>query len=341
MKIPVLFALVFSGVVFASCDKNRLDVDISGIEVQPVKIKRMEKDMFSMNPDSIQPESQKMLDKYGNFYVRFITAYINDGGIGDSTYGYNLQMFIKDRDMRRAYEDCIKKYPALDWLEEDLTRAFRYYRYHFPGKKLPSVVTYMSGFNYPVINADNTLGVGLEMYMGQDYELYKLMGEVFPLYRRKVMDKPYILPDCLKGWMLTENKMDMAKSDFLSTVVHRGKLMYLIDAMLPQMHDTLKIGYTGRQLEWCRGHEFDMWAYLMERNLIYSTDNAEIQKFIMEGPFTAAFSKESPGQVGIWIGWQIVRSYMEKNPEITLEQLMSEKDAQKILTKARYKPEKP
>lgn len=341
MKISVVFGLILAGMLLVSCNESRLEVDLSGVEVEPVKIKRMEQDMFNMNPDSIQPESQKMLKKYGNFYVRFITAYINDGGIGDSTYGYNLQMFIRDRDMRKAYEDCSKKYEDITWLEEDLTKAFRYYRYHFPGKRLPSVVTYMSGFNYPVISSDNTLGVGLEMYMGPDYEFYKMMGEIFPLYRRKNMDKPYLLPDALKGWMINEHPMDMNKNDFLSTIIHQGKIMYMVDAMLPQMHDTLKIGYTGRQLEWCRAHEFDMWAHFMERNIVYTTNSAEIQKFVMEGPFTAAFSKESPAQVGIWIGWQIVRSYMEKNPDITLEHLMNEKDAQKILMKAKYKPERP
>lgn len=341
MKISVVFAFALAGLLLVSCNENRLEVNISGIEVEPVKIKRMEKDMFSMDPDSIQSESQKMLDKYGNFYVRFITAYINDGGIGDSTYGYNLQMFIRDKDMRRAYEDCVSKYPDLTWLEEDLTQAFKYYRYHFPEKQLPAIVTYMSGFNYPVICTDNTLGIGLEMYMGPNYELYEMMGEIFPLYRRKNMDKPYILPDALKGWMISETPMDMNKNDFLSTIIHQGKILYMVDAMLPQTHDTLKMGYTAEQLEWCKAHEFDMWAHFMERNIVYTTDNAEIQKFIIEGPFTAAFSKESPAQVGTWIGWQIVRSYMDKNPDITLEQLMNEKDAQKILMKAKYKPERP
>lgn len=339
--MKAFFYIILSITFFCSCgEQNRLDVDVSGVQVEPVRIRRMEKDLFSMHPDSIQSGSKMMLDKYGQFYVRFITSFINDGGLTDSTYGYNLKRFITDQDMRTVYNDCTNEYRELTWLEEDLTDAFRRYRYHFPEKPLPSVITMISGFNYSVIYSDNTLGIGLDMYMGQNYKYYEMMFEQLPLYRRKNMRREYMLPDCLKGWMLTENRMDMSRTDLLSSMIYHGKMLYLLDAMLPNVHDTLKMGYTAQQLGWCVENEHNMWAYFLERNMLYSTDMAEAQKFIAEGPFTAAFNKQSPAQVGIWIGWQIVRDYMNKNPEITLEQLMNEKDAQRILTKARYKPEK-
>jgi gliding motility-associated lipoprotein GldB len=342
MRIKAVFSITMLLTIFYSCgESNRLDVDVDEVQAEPVRIRRMEKDLFTMQPDSIQAGSKKMLDKYGQFYVRFITSFINDGGLTDSTYGYNLQRFISDQDMRTVYNDCSKQYSDLSWLEEGLADAFRHYKYHFPAKKIPYVATMISGFNYSVIYSENTLGIGLDMYMGENYKYYEMLHEQLPLYRRKNMRKEYILPDCLKGWMLTENKMDMSRSDFLSAMIYHGKVLYMVDAMLPAVHDTLKMGYTGKQLEWCKENEHNMWAYFLERNMLYQTNNSENQKFIAEGPFTAAFNKQSPAQVGIWMGWQIVRSYMNKNPDITLEQLANEKDAQRILTKAKYKPEKP
>lgn len=335
-----IFMLLIAALLLASCERNRLDVDVSGVEIEPVKIGRMEKDLFSLKPDSLSAQSQKMLQKYGQFYSRFVTSFINDGGLTDSTYGYNLMQFVSDKDMRSVYEDCIKQYPDLSWLEEDITGAFKHYRYHLPNEKLPAVASMMTGFNYSIINADNTLGIGLEMYMGQEYKYYQMLFEPIPLYRRKNMRREYILPDCLKGWMMTRYRMEMTKTDFLSHIVHQGKLYYAIDAMIPGVSDTLKIGYSGEQMEWCDRNEGRVWAYFLERNLLYTTDNAEIMKYITEGPFTAAISKDAPAQIGTWLGWQIVRSYMDKNPEITLEQLMNEKDAQRILTQAKYKPGK-
>jgi gliding motility-associated lipoprotein GldB len=341
MRILPLFLTMLVAFALYSCgDNNRLDVDVSSVQVEPVHIKRMEKDLFNMNPDSIQQQSQQMLAKYGQFYVRFITSFINDGGLTDSTYGYNLKRFISDKDMRTVYDDCMKEYPDLSGLEAQLTEAFRHYQYHFPNRKTPPVATLISGFNYSIINSENTLGIGLDMYLGRDYKYYEMMYEQLPLYRRANMRKEYILPDCLKGWMMTEHRMDMQKSDLLSNIIHQGKILYLVDAMVPKMDDSLKIGYNGKQMEWCRENEHNMWAYFLEHNMLYSTNASEIQKFISEGPFTAAFNKESPGQVGVWMGWQIVRSYMDKNPDITLEQLMNEKDAQRILTRAKYKPAK-
>ena len=66
----------------------------------------------------------------------------------------------------------------------------------------------------------------------------------------------------------------------------------------------------------------------------------EIKKYTSEGPFTAAFSKAAPPRIGYWIGWQIVRQYMNNNPEVTMQQLMDNNDAQQLLAKSKYKPKK-
>jgi uncharacterized protein YjaZ len=47
---------------------------------------------------------------------------------------------------------------------------------------------------------------------------------------------------------------------------------------------------------------------------------------------------ESPGMVGRYIGWQIVRSYMENNT-VTVPQLLI-KNADEIFKNSKYKPKK-
>ena len=59
---------------------------------------------------------------------------------------------------------------------------------------------------------------------------------------------------------------------------------------------------------------------------------------IGEAPFTQGFSQElSPGNIGQWIGWQIIKKYVSKNPEMKPEELMRT-DAKKIIDEAKYKP---
>jgi uncharacterized protein YjaZ len=47
---------------------------------------------------------------------------------------------------------------------------------------------------------------------------------------------------------------------------------------------------------------------------------------------------ESPGQVGAWIGWQIVRSYA-KNNDVPVAKLL-EINAKELFKKSKYKPNK-
>lgn len=336
MKRLAFFLGLFFIFTLFSCQRDRLDIDVSGVQIEPIQIKRLEKDLFEMNPDSIVEKTPDMIKKYGSFYPLFVTRIINDGGIRDSSYAYNLKQFIADRDMRGAYNECVKLYPDLGFLSEGLTDAFKHFHYYFPQKNIPVVVSYMSGFNYSVATDDSTLGIGLDMYLGSNSIYYQMIQ--FPNYKKLAMTKDYILPDCVRGWLLNAFENDMGKEDFLNEIIHYGKIMYLTDAVLPYMNDTLKIGYTAKQLAWCKKNELNMWTYFIQNKMLYSTEFNENMKFIHEGPFTSAFSKESPARTGHWVGWQIVRAYMNESPDVTLQQLADEKDAQKILTQSKYKP---
>jgi len=135
-------------------------------------------------------------------------------------------------------------------------------------------------------------------------------------------------------------KYNMNKNDFLSDIVYLGKIIYLNDAMLPEVNDTIKMQYTQKQLDYCMQNEFNIWTYFIAQKLLFTADHAEIMKFTGEGPFTTALSKEAPPRIGYWVGLQIVRQFMKNNPDVTLEQLMNETDAQTLLAKSKYKPKK-
>jgi len=125
----------------------------------------------------------------------------------------------------------------------------------------------------------------------------------------------------------------------LDNMIQQGKLMYFVDAMLPEMHDSLKIGYTKLQLDWCKKNEAQMWSQLIEYKMLYSNKRMDIIRYINASPTTSGFPLESPGRTGVWIGWQIVRQYMKKFPETTLADLMQNSNYQQILNDSKYFPE--
>lgn len=336
--INCALSLIISVTFFTSCEHNRLDVDVSNVSVPEINIKRLEQDLFLIDTSAIEKETEKLRSKYGHFYSIFISRIINNGDLRDSSYSFRLKQFIFDRDMRETFDMVSKLYPGTDTLKEQITEVFKHYKYYFPEKKLPGVVTMISGYNMPIACIDSTLALGLEMYMGSSNKFYQMAA--FPRYKSLFMNKHNLIPDATREWMISEFPYNMDKSDFLSEIVYIGKIMYLTDALMPEINDTLKIKYTQNQMEYCLQNEFNIWSYFAAQKLLYTTDQAEIMKFTAEAPFTSALSKESAPRIGYWIGWQIVRQFMKTNPEITLDQLMNETDAQKVLTKAKYKPAK-
>src|SRR5690606_15277069 len=93
-------------------------------------------------------------------------------------------------------------------------------------------------------------------------------------------------------------------------------------------------------LKWAQDFESDTWAFFLGEDLLYNSDYLKIQKYLSEAPFTPGLgaNNDSAPKLGIYIGWQIVNSFMEKQNEITLQQLMLEQDEQKILRLAKYRP---
>ena len=98
--------------------------------------------------------------------------------------------------------------------------------------------------------------------------------------------------------------------------------------------------YTPQQLKWCEEHESDIWAHFMERKIFFSSDFQLRLDYINDGPFTKGFPKEAPSRVGVWLGVQIVNSYMVKHPDVTLQQLMNNQDLHQIFNQSGYKPNK-
>jgi len=332
----ILYSLLV--LFIASCGGNPLDVDVSGIQLSPVSIKRLDKDVFEMDTNSIETATKKLEEKYGDFYALYISRIVNNGGIADSAYDYRIKQFITDRDMLEAYADCKKVDAQLPAMEQEFTQAFKRFKYHFPSKTTPEVIYMMTGFNYPSMYVDSTLAIGLEMYLGADNKFYHMLS--IPRYKSMFMNTYNIVPDAIRVWMMNEFPYNMNKSDFLSEIIYTGKVMYLTDALLPTVSDTLKIQYTSAQMDYCTQNEYNVWSYFVAQKVLYTTNQADIMKYTADGPFTSALSKESAPRIGYWLGWQIVRQFMKNNPETTLEQLMAMEDAQLILSQSKYKPKK-
>lgn len=323
--------------LLSACGGNRLDVDVSGIQVSPVKITRFDKAVFGSDTSNVDARRKSLEQEYKGFYVGYTERIICPGSFDQPICGQQFRAFISDGGMRDAYNACQKKYADLTHLEKGLEDCFRHFKFHFPTRKVPAKVhAMMSGFNYNFIQVEGEYAIGLEMYLGEKSEFYDALQ--WPLYKRQKLDEPYILPDFAKAWMTNEFPLVDEKGDLLTRMIYEGKIMYLTEALLPDLPDTIRLGYSAKQLEWAKKGEADVWAYFIEKKMLYDTDPANILQLVNDGPFTSGFDHASPPRLGSWIGLQIVKAYLDKNKDITLEALMRNTDAQDILNKSKYKP---
>lgn len=339
MRSVRVFCFIVSIVLLPSsgCKRNHYKVNTSGIEAD-IEIKRLEKDLFTIDPANILDSIPDIKAEYGNF-LQLFSYVINTGDINDPEFGEYIVNFCTDKLNYEVYQSVIKVYPETGALKKSLEGAFEKYLYYFPEQPLPSVYTCITGFNSSVITGDSILGIGLDRYLGADNEYYPRLGIYGYISAR--MTPEYIVPDCMYGWASSEWEFEIVgyeKDNLLARMIHEGKLRYFEKCMLPEESDEILFGFTQDQMKFCRNNEDQMWNYLIENDLLFSTDQFLIRKFIGEAPFTSYFTNESPGRAATWLGFRIIEQYMMKNPGVNLNTLMTDSNVQDILGKAKYHP---
>jgi hypothetical protein len=332
-KFRLFPLLLFIAVVLNSCSgtaNRNLNIDVSKTNISPVNIKRYEKQLFAIDKNSFKADLKKIAPEFPVFLK---------ADLDDTLNLIRLHDFIESPLNIKLYDSVQILFPNLSGYENQLTDAFKRYKFYFPEIGLPNVFSYVSGlsYEYPVQFYAGDMIVALDMYLGNGFTEYRRMG--LPLYKIERMNKDFLVRDCINE-MYFYTYLEKPGKNVLQKMIGEGKRLYFLDAMLPGTPDNIKIGYPEQKLNWCQENESKIWAFMIENDLIFSSDMLVIRKFFTDGPYSHSFSSESPARLGEWLGWQIVKAYMNKNQEVTLQQLLLEEDDQKILTNSRYKPKK-
>ena len=320
---------------FNTCTNNPLDVDVSDIDLS-IDIDRFDVDLSNADIENIDSSIIVLYEKYDKFFDLYNHKIINIGSSNSSNYAQYFHDFISDFTVNEIMVAVQKEFVGDDDIRLGLQNAFRHVKYYYPKYKMPQIITFVAGFNQSIVIDENILAVGLDKYIGVNSDIYKHLG--VPMYKKQNMHRSKIPSDCMRAIAITEYEFSDSVNNLLCHMIYEGKIMYFVDAMLPSQPDSLKIGYTKKQLEWCKRNEKSMWTFFIEKKVLFSTEYMQIKRYIDDSPFTATFSQLSPGRTGVWLGWQIVQSYMKNNPELSLQDLMLDNDYQRILNKSKYKP---
>ena len=333
LAVVALLLIVVAIVVWKDNKRSPLIVDVSDIDVQ-VNVERFDVDLFD-NYDSNVDRLNILKIKYGDFFDLFNQYIIKIGPCDIDTYNNALEIFLSDYTVLESKHAVDSLYGNLDNINEELTDAFKHYKYYFPNEDVPRIIAFIAGFNHSIVTTNEFIGIGLDKYLGLGNHLYNLMQ--IPEFAQFEMRPECIPYDCVKAWAEMKFPYVDSSENLMRKMVYEGKIMYFVDAMFPKNDNAEKMSYSLYDIDYCENHERDMWGFIVENKLLFSTDFVKIKNFTESAPFTKDFGNDSPPRIGIWLGWQIVKSYMENN-DVSVLELMQNNNYQQILNLSQYDP---
>ncbi|HMK04342.1 MAG TPA: hypothetical protein VK489_09130, partial [Ferruginibacter sp.] len=225
--------------------------------------------------------------------------------------------------------------------ENEIKKGLQFLKHYFPNYKTPrKIITYIGPLDgYGDILSDDAIIVGLHHHLGKNYSLYKtaMVQEVYPGYINNRFEPGYIAVNSMKNMVLDLFPEKMEDKPLVQQMVEKGKRLYVLSKMLPGTDEYKLIGYTKEQLADVYAHERAVWDLFVQNNFLQTIDNNIVKNYIGESPKTQELGEASPGNIGSFTGWQIVKKFMQKNPMFNLQQLM-DTDAETIFREAKYKP---
>lgn len=335
-KAIILLAVTL--IIFSCKNKNGAP-DVSGIKVN-IELERFDRSFFAVDTLQLQTSLQRLQQDYPGFYKDFMQQIL---GVSGSDSDRNTQLVTKEflNGYTPIYDSIKSKFNDLGWLRKELEKGFQFVKYYFPEYKAGKAILFLGPFDAPGVASTTTgLAIGLQQFAGSNFFAYKMqeMQEMFPVYISRRFSPEYITANCMKAVELDLFPDQSTGKPLIEQMVEKGKQWYLLDKFLPFTPDTIKTGYTKKQLSWCEENEGLIWAEIVRNEDLNSINPTVIQTYIGESPFTQGFSPEySPGNIGQWIGWQIIKKFVDKHPEMKPEEVMRT-PPRKILDEAKYKP---
>jgi len=304
--------------------------DVSDIEVDLV-VKRFDNDLFTIDTTKGLTELQEKYPDFLPFFTKTLMEW------PDSSVNREINTFVSHPDIRGIWDTSTLIYSNFKTYEEKLVMAFKHYKYHFPTTPIPEIVTYISAFRQLAFTIDNRIiGIGLDMHLGKDYVHYPTTG--YPEYIVNTFEPDHLTSHAMKVWAQQLYPESLKHSRFIDRIIYEGQLLYFLDMVLPDVPDHIKIGYTKEGWEWCQDNEKQIWSFFIEKKMLYESESRKYVEYISNGPTSSGMPQASPGNVGSWLGWQIVRKYMEAHPEEDIQDLWQIRDGQEVLKLGKYKP---
>jgi len=302
-----------------------------------VEVVRFDQALMNVSQSTALQDVRLLYTEYESFMPVF-TENILGIAADDTLYLADaLPLFLEDTlyGFKETNEEAKRQFADISDLQHELDEAFTKIHYLYHDLPIPLIYFYISGFNASILFVDDDIAVGTDMYLGSDWKYYN---RVVYEYQKKNMRRECIPIDVVSAYLFRNLPYTYTKNRLLENMIYRGKIMYLLSLLLTDYPNYEIMGYTQADWQWCEKNEQAIWNTIMDKRDLFKTESMVLTSYLNDGPFTSEISQASPGRLGTWIGWRIIESYLQHNPDITMQQLIENSDAQEVLEKSFYRP---
>ncbi|MCA8832146.1 gliding motility lipoprotein GldB [Hymenobacter pini] len=324
-----LAALVAAIPLVLACGSNQesceMNPEIAKVSA-PVQLERLEAPFFQIKNTA---DASRFVQEHGLFARQYLQSAQYPAPVLAST----LTRLATNAGLQKLGRQADSTFTTTR-LEQQLKPMFQYIRYYFPDFRVPPVKTFVSGLSQDLFVNDSLMVLSTDFFVGPKAAYRPNV----PGYILRRYTPDHLVPTTALAISSKYNQKQLTNQTMLGEMVQFGKALYFAEKVLPCTADSLLMGYTDKEMAGVHFNEGKIWSHFIEKNLLYNTAPFTIQKYIGERPNIPEIDKTCPGRVGAWIGWQIVRKYMAEHPNVTLKQLMADKNAQRILNDSHYRP---
>ena len=345
--VRILFLFLLGLFFLSSCkDESDFVPDVSGIETD-FSFVRFDKELFQVDTLNYDSELRELIQKYPEFsdiYFKYVLEISKEKDTAEFLSEINTEI-LKDPGFRSIHDSIQLIYSDDNFLKTEFSKSYKFLKYYFPDYTPPNIYTFQSDFAFQKFIFEDAqrdgIGIGLDMYLGSNFP-YKALDPQNPSfsdYLTRSFNKDHIVKHAIE--LISEDFIgEAAGVRMIDYMIHNGLKLYLLKKILPETHDTIIFEFTHDQLEWCKENELEMWAFFLDEGLIYETSLAKINKYINPSPTSPGMPSRAPGRTANYLGYKIIKSYVNKNPNTQLTDLIGITDTQKFLEKSGFKPKR-
>lgn len=325
------FAVVF----LVSCSSRPKTPDVSDIQV-PLKVIRFDTAFFSIDTLHSAAGLQRLYNQHPGFTQDFL---YNILGTSPDSAVKDVPRFISS--YHAFFTASQQLYSDTKATEAAIKKGLQFVHHYFPAYPLPKQLIFFIGpiNSFGNIITRDGLAIGLQLYLGKDYPMYLTDAgqQMYPRFISRRFEPAYIPVNSMKN-IIDDIYPDSSPGHALiERMIESGKRQYLLSLLLPDTPDSLRTGYTKQQLDGCYESEKNIWSFFVQNDLLFNIDPNTARDYMNDGPNTPAFGDASPGNIGQFVGTQIVKKWMKNNSAVTPDQLMKI-PARRIFEEAHYKP---